>query len=567
MPSSKLSRAVVAALICAGFGGTALAQFETRSTTRASGTRTSIVVGDFNRDGKLDFATADDRVQVVLGNGDGTFQPPITYRVGTGAISIALGDLNNDGILDLAVTDLNGLFVLIGNGDGTFRAPIKYTTGCDTPYDIYVGDFNGDKKPDLLVNYASGACAFVSVLIGNGDGTFQEPPISSPTLYVGPIGVGDFNRDGKLDVAVGGYGYDKNLEILLGNGDGTFSAGGTFDALYPTWIAVSDLRGNGFLDLVVPSGNSLSVLLGNGDGTFQPQVGYAATDAYGVTVADFNGDGKPDVAVAQFFSTPGADVLLGNGDGTLQPAVYYPAGKNTFILAAGDFNGDGKPDLIIPDYGPDDVILLLNTGVANFSPTNQLQFPPQLLNTVSASQTVTLTNTGATALSISSMSVQGQFEATNNCGSSVAAGASCGISVMFQPKQIGGVLGSVTLIDSASAKPQIIELTGAGTVVTLSPNALNFPAQKVGTTSPPQTATLTNHGSSALSIKLIFTTGLDGDAFLETNNCPPSLDASASCKIAVTFSPKLTGPHSARLGAEDDGGGSTQEIALTGLAD
>jgi hypothetical protein len=569
MPNSQVFRhRAVLTLICAALSAPAFAQFETRSITPATGAR-DIVVADFNRDGNLDFAIPGDSLQVQLGNGDGTFQPPINYLPRTGAITVATADLNHDGILDLAVTDLNGLFVLIGKGDGTFHTPTAYATPCDIPYDVHVGDFNGDKKPDLIVTCSSAAALFVSVFLGNGDGTFQEPPIISPTDYSGVIGIGDFNGDGKLDVVEAATSADQ-VQILLGNGDGTFSPAGIFPVNFPESVTVADLRGNGKLDVVTTDGSyAASVLLGNGDGTFQPAVEYPVPSAIWVDVADLNGDGKLDLAVAQFFFFfgPGASVLLGNGDGSFQPAVHYPAGKAPFALAAGDFNGDGKPDLLLPDYELDNVILLLNTGAVSFSPTTQLHFPPQLLNTISSPQTVTLTNTGTTALSISSMSVQGQFQASNNCGSSVAAGVSCAISVMFKPKATGGMLGSITLIDSASSKPQIIELTGAGTVVTLSPNALNFPAQKVGTTSPPQTATLTNHGSTALNIKLIFTTGLDGDSFSETNNCPPSLNAGASCKIAVTFSPKLTGPHSARLGAEDDGGGGTQEIVLTGIAD
>jgi hypothetical protein len=294
--------------------GIAEAQFETFASVSTATGSSSVAVGDFNHDGNLDFALAASNLQIFLGNGDGTFQAPMNYLVGTGALFTATADLNGDGALDLVVTDLDGLFVMIGNGDGTFQTPVSYSTACQIPYSINIGDFNGDHKPDLLVTYSSGDCAFVSVFLGNGDGTFQEPPVDSPTLFVGPIGVGDFNRDGKLDVAVGGYGFEQNVEILEGNGDGTFSEGGTFSATYPYSIAVADLRGNGDLDLVIAN-EGVSVLLGNGDGTFQPQASYIAEGALWLAVADLNKDGKPDVAaVSESFPT-GVSVLLGKGDG------------------------------------------------------------------------------------------------------------------------------------------------------------------------------------------------------------------------------------------------------------
>jgi hypothetical protein len=570
----RVSLAVGLALICAaGLIPSLVSQtFEVRSSTPAKAAPFSVAVGDFNRDGKLDFAVSASDLQVFLGNGDGTFQPPRDYLAGTGALFVTAADLNSDGKLDLVVADLNGLFVLIGNGDGTFQAPVPYASAC-TPTFVATGDFNGDHKLDLLVTSSSSSCGYVSIFLGNGDGTFQSTPINTPTSYnPGATGIGDFNGDGKLDLAVAEhFGTISQIEILLGNGNGSFSPGSVYSVgSSPDSVAVADFRGNGKFDLAVATlFAGTDILLGNGDGTFQSAGGIATTSSVWVTAADLNGDGKPDLVVAQF-GNPGAPdiaVILNNGDGTFQTPVFYLAGLDPRFVGVGDFNGDHKTDIIIPDWALHDTIILLNTGVVAFSPPTQLQFFPQLIGTSSPAMTVTLTNTGKAALSIASVSVQAPFYQTNTCGSSVAAGANCTISVVFKPKAEGDKSGDVSISDSASSKPQVIALTGSGTVVGFSPGTLNFAPQKVGTTSPPQNVIVSNHGTTALTISLIYTSGAGAAAFSETNNCPSSLNAGATCVVAVTFSPKKTGPRSAHLVVRDSGGGGQQGIVLTGTGD
>jgi len=546
------------------------AQFETRESAVGARPSEALAAGDFNRDGKLDLAEADINLQIFLGNGDGTFQSPSNYLTGTGALYVAASDFNHDGKLDLAVADLNGLYILLGNGDGTFQTPVLYATAC-IPLFIYPGNFNADKNLDLLVNYSSGNCPYVSVFLGNGDGTFQQTPINStPTMEPAAVGVGDFNRDGKLDIAVAQqFGTLSQVEIMLGNGRGTFSGGQIYTVgSFPTAVTTADFRNNGKLDLAVTTlYGGTTILLGNGDGTFT-QGGNLATPA-GVWLlsADFNGDGKPDLAVTEQSFPAGVNVLLGNGDGTFQAPTFYLAGTEANFVSSGDFNGDHKTDLLVTDYGPGDVVVLLNTGVASFSPTTAINFPFQLVGASSPAQTVTLTNTATKLLSISSFKAAAPFSQSNNCGKKLAAGAKCEIKIAFKPQNTNTVAGTVTIMDSASSKPQVIDVTGTGTVVKLAPLKLAFGDQTVGTKSSPQAISVTNEGSTPLNFTQIYIGGTNWQDFTQTNNCPTSLKSGSACTVTVTFDPTHTGARNALVGFNDNGGASPQTVILTGTGD
>ncbi len=207
---------------------------------------------------------------------------------------------------------------------------------------------------------------------------------------------------------------------------------------------------------------------------------------------------------------------------------------------------------------------LTGTGVGPVTlSATALSFAQQTVGSTSAAQTVTLTNSGTAALKITSVAASGDFAETNTCGSSLVTGATCSIVVTFTPTATGTRPGTLTIADSATGSPQTVALTGTGTApaVTLSATTLGFAQQAVGSTSAAQTVMLTNSGQAALTIASV---GASGD-FAQTNTCGTSLAAGANCNITVTFTPTATGTRTGIVTLTDNGPGSPQTIALTGV--
>jgi hypothetical protein len=559
---------------------TSLVPLSITSSLTLTGQPLGMIVGDFNGDGKLDMAVTNStgsyeaKFTVFLGKGDGTFGPGTDYTIPYYVNGIASGDFNGDGKLDLAISHsfaptpgYSGISILLGNGDGTFQTPLEFTAG-QNPTSIAVGDFNGDGQLDLAVT--NNGENTVSILLGNGNGTFQ--PAVNYTVGTSPSAVfaADFNHDGKLDLAVANQ--DSNtLSILLGNGDGSFKAATTYAIGTAAFsVAMADFNGDGNLDLAIANyNNPVNILLGNGDGTFRTggtfsMPGSPAT----ILTADLNGDGKLDLLIGQCLNGT-LSLVLGNGDGTFQPPVAYPVGS-CGTLAAGDFNGDGRIDVAVGPTGTNTFSVMLQKETVTLS-ANSLTAPNQVVGTTGGPLTVTLT-AGIFPLTISGISITGtntgDFIPASTCGNGIAAGTQCVISVSFKPTGLGPRTASLQIADNALGTPQTVALSGTGVVsganATLVPAAITFPTQVINTTSAGSTVTLNNYGTSTLQIGGISITGTDAGDFGQSHTCGGSLGAGASCTITVTFKPKASGLRTAALSVSDNASGSPQTVSLSG---
>jgi hypothetical protein len=334
--------------------------------TNIGGGGNGLALADVNGDGKLDILEANGNLTVLLGNGDGTFQPIRQFVGAPNSTSVVAVDLNGDGNLDAVLTDSSGsVYTFLGNGDGTFQTSRQFSTGTGfNPISIVAADFNGDGKMDVVVGdqgCASGCSMFtVTLMLGNGDGTLGTPKhINIPSLPYA-LAVGDFNKDNKKDLAVM---VASDVVILLGDGDGTFQPplSNSLSSGAQGGIAIADLNRDGNQDIVVGTGNveAVAVLLGNGNGTFgAPKYFYdpLADVPSAVAVGDFNGDGIPDIATGESGCCPSTSssavsVIQGNGDGTfgsyqrfIIPGASLTPNAAEYIVT-GDFNADGKTDM------------------------------------------------------------------------------------------------------------------------------------------------------------------------------------------------------------------------------
>ncbi len=297
-------------------------------------------VGDFNGDGRADLVVANrdsNTASVLLGNGNGTFQPRTDYAVGTAPIGVAVGDLNGDGKADVVVANrgANSLSILLGNGDGSFQPRTDIALPL-TPTAVTVGDFNGDGKADLAVATHNTSQDEMTLLLGNGTGTFQAP-VSTVTDSGPAVGGSDlgFAGDGQSSILGGDFNGDGLPDlVVVNNKDFTQATFGRFGGIVSR-TTVYQL-------------GSVSVLLANGDGTFQaPRNSTAGSGAQSVAVGDFNNDGRPDFAVSNFASDS-VFIFANTGGGNFSSATVFLGGGSVGLLAAGDFNGDGVTDLAVP---------------------------------------------------------------------------------------------------------------------------------------------------------------------------------------------------------------------------
>jgi hypothetical protein len=449
-----------------------------------------------------------------------------------------------------------GVSVFLGNGDGTFQSARTSSPGGGLF--IATGDFNRDGKLDLAVVTADeGLNGLIAILLGNGDGTFQKEIDYAPPVWQGPytildsatLAVSDYNRDGKLDIAFSGA---KTGGLLQGNGDGTFTFVNPVYGPFGLPIFAADLNGDGKLDLVeVPC----YTFFGNGDGTFQHAIQSGGPEYCwgGNILGDVNGDGLPDLTDTLFQGL--IQFALGNGDGTFQ----NPDGLGGFAapgaVATGDFNRDGMVDVAVLSTNPD----LLTIWLQNLFPVlytfpGFLNFNLQPVGETSPAQTVRLTNNDTVTVTISSIYIDANppvFAETNDCGPTLAVKASCFVQVTFSPATQGTFTGTLFVPNSSSQAGAQVPLTGITPIpeATLVPSNLTFPNQPTGSKSASQNVTLKNPGTGTLIISNI---SIGPSDFGMVNGCGGTLLVGASCTISVYFDPKSTGTINGALTVTDN---------------
>ncbi len=354
----------------------------------------SVALADFNGDGKLDLVIGplfnpfnQSGVGVAIGNGDGTFQPPVLYSalIGyfAGAGQIAVGDVNGDGIPDIVTS---GGSILFGDGKGSFPSRRDYASNASGA--VMLGDFDGDGKVEIIVGNGNPALlsgnlasSTLTVLFGQGGGAFTTSPVAGEGQilgYSGPISTAaNFDGDGVPDLALLDI---QSLTVLKGKGNGEFSSvfryGFAISYLYPVSLAVADFNRDGKPDIAVlledpGSQGQVQIFSGNGDGTLAAGVALPVPVAIVgegsfIAAADFNGDGIADLVAT---AVGGVWVWLGKSDGTFSsPASYAFPGAFLWSLALGDFNRDGKTDIAVADSTDGNITILLGKGDGTFSP-------------------------------------------------------------------------------------------------------------------------------------------------------------------------------------------------------
>jgi FG-GAP-like repeat/Immunoglobulin I-set domain len=348
-----------------------------------------VTLSDLNNDGLRDLVVAnhsaelDNRVSVLINNGDGTFAPSVFYEVGDRPYWLASTDLNGDGWMDIVVTNYFGasISVLMNAGGGVFLPHTEYATG-NGPTFIAVGFIDANSSPDVVV-----ANAFeytISIFLNNGDGTLA-PHVTYPVGAL-PYGVdvADLNADGSTDVAVSNYGsgeVNTDISVLLNNGDGTLAPAATYLAgIAAVGIVAVDLDNDGAPELATANlgflaeNNTVSVLHNNGDGTFAPHVEYVVgVGPYDITTADFDADGFLDLTTGN--EEGSVSILLNNGDGTFASASSSTVAPGALGIGTGDLDGNGTPEIATVCYTTNEVWVLFNQNAGLVSQPTSLDVP------------------------------------------------------------------------------------------------------------------------------------------------------------------------------------------------
>lgn len=562
--------------------GDGMGHFSNGDTPGTGLTSRSLATADLDGDGNLDLAVVNfdsDTVTVLLGGGKGDFSLKSSPATGHSPGGVAVGDFDSDGNLDLAVADTgdNDVSILLGIGDGTFKPRSTVATG-NLPLGVAAADVNGDGNLDLAVTDLSDND--LTILPGNGDGTFSTPSTvatgQSPVVVV----VGDFNSDGKLDLATSGSDHGT---VLVGDGAGGFSVGAT-----PTSIggvppnealAAGDFNADGRLDLAGVNeihGSALALVQQQPVSAPVVSLSSASLDfgnqAVGTTSAEMTltvtNSGSADLNITTV-TLSGADMAdFGTPTNTCAGATIVPGDTcSVGVTFTPSATGAESASLAFTDDASDSpqTVALIGTGAvlgASVSPAS-LDFSSQVVGTASAAQTVTLTNNSVVDLTITGITVTGDFAETNNCGSSLAATSSCTIDVTFNPTTSGALSGTLSVDDNASGSPQTVAVSGTGEDFALSAS--------------PMEVTVNQGNAATFDLTVMPEGGFTGTVTLSCSDAPSmstctvspasvTLDGSSSASATVSISTTGSSMIAPRAPSPPVGWPMTVWFILVGLA-
>jgi len=338
-------------------------------------------------------------------------------------------------------------------------------------------------------------------------------------------------------------------------------------------MVAADFNGDGFVDLAVTNRTdaTISILLNQGNANFisNPTLTTAVGPQF-IVAGDINGDGKIDLASINQ-SSNSVSVFLGNGNGSFQAKQDFRTSASPVAAAVGDFNNDGFLDLAVANSNSNTISIMRQNGTGgpavSFNPTN-LSFSVVTIGSSSSPKGVVMTNSGSAVLNISGIATTtADYSQTNDCGTSLSAGASCTITVTFTPTQSGLLNSTVAVTDNAPGSPHTVPLTGRGTFLRVSPVGLSFGNQAVGTTSAPQQVNIRNTGTVGMPVSYQITGTNTGDFSIQATTCGASgftLAPGATCNFRMVFTPSQTGARSAGLSVTDGNSNGVIKVNMTG---
>ena len=521
-------------------GSAAIASGKSTFTTSLLPPGAVSLIAVYTGDSSLGPSTSTAQTQIVTPISEDGLMPYTSYKVDASPSWIVAADLNGDGRVDLVTVNYGNsdISVLLGNSDGTFQPALSYTTTGPNPYSAVVGDFNNDGKPDMAVTTATG----IFLLPGNGDGTFQiAQPVSSPTGY-SVLTAADFNGDGIPDLAALNGGV---VVLLLGNGDGTFQPPVNLSSSNTSFsfLKALDVNGDGNADLLAYAPGELGVYLGNGDGTFRA---LSSSPLYGgaAAVGDYTGDGKPDVVIAYW---AGVSVLPGNGDGTFGTAI--PTGLSSLIgsyVFTGDFNGDGKLDLAYADYTDSGITFAFANGDGTFlgGPSVPLDYPAVAMVQGDFNGDGKPDFAVATANSTVDVFLGGRFSGLNvsaNHSGNFISGHKGTYRIVVENPAFASSAGTVTVTDTLPSGLTASTIGGSGWNCTLSPLACTCSDVLTTEVSYPPITLVVNVAASLTPSTVTNSASVTMGGILKSATDPTTIVSPTATALAVGPNPSTLG--------------------------